>query len=42
MSIDWAILSKVEFRRGGVGGFRPIMLSILVLIKMRIRIRARL
>ena len=48
MSIVWAILSKVEFQVGGawwvwvVGGFRPNMLSLLVLIGIRIRIKTRL
>ena len=44
MSIVWAILSKVEFPVGGgvVGGFGPNILSLLVLIEIRIRIKARL
>ena len=47
MLIDWAILSKVEFpvvgwRGGGVVVFWPNILSILVLIEIRIRIKTRL
>ena len=46
MSMVWAILSKVEFLVvvgwwGGVvgGGFRPNILSLLVLIEIRIRLK---
>ena len=46
MSIFWTILSKVEFPVGwwvggvvGGGGFRPNILSLLVLIEIRIRIK---
>ena len=51
MSIFWAILSKVEFLVGGVvgggwgggwwvvGGFGPNILSLLVLIEIRIRLK---
>ena len=40
MSIVWSILSKVEFPVGGwVGGFGPNILSLLVLIEIRIRIK---
>ena len=50
MSRVWSILSKVEFPLGGwvgevggwVGGFGPNILSLLVLIEMRIRIKTRL
>ena len=47
MSIFWAILSKVEFPvgwwvGGWVGGFGPNILSLLVLIEIRIRIKTRL
>ena len=45
MSRVWSILSKVEFPVGGwggVGGFGPNILSLLVLIEMRIRIKTRL
>ena len=42
MSIDWSILSKVDFPVGGVGGFGPNILSLLVLIEIRIRIKTRL
>ena len=40
----WAILSKVEFLvgGGGVGGFGQNILSLLVLIEIRIRIKTRL
>ena len=45
MSTVWAILSKVEFpvggwgRVGGWGGFGPNILSLLVLIEIRIRLK---
>ena len=48
MSMIWAILSKVEFLvggdgvRDGGGGFRPNILSLLVLIEIRIRNKTRL
>ena len=42
MPIVRAIVSKVEFPVGGVAGFRPIMLPILVLIEIRTRNRTRL
>ena len=42
MSIVWAILNKVEFLWGGWGGFGPNILSLLVLIEIRIRIKTRL
>ena len=43
MSIVWAIFSKVEFLVGsGVGGFGRNILSLLVLIEIRIRIKTRL
>ena len=51
MSIVWAILSKVEFPVGWVGwwvvggvvvGFQPNILSLLVLIEIRIRIKTML
>ena len=42
MSTVWTILDKVEFLVGGVGGFGPNILSLLVLIEMRIRIKTRL
>ena len=49
MLIVWSILSKVEFPLGGwggvggwVGGFGPNILSLLVLIEVRIRIKTRL
>ena len=45
MSIVWAILSEVEFLWGGVGwwgGFGVNILSLLVLIEIRIRIKTRL
>ena len=45
MLIVWAILGKVEFPVGWWGGgvvFRPNILSILVLIEIRIRIKTRL
>ena len=47
MSIVWAILSKVEFlvgggAWGGVGGIGLNILSLLVFIGIRIRIKTRL
>ena len=49
MSMVWAILSNVEFPVGGGvvgvgwwGGFGPNILSLLVLIEIRIRIKTRL
>ena len=46
MSVIWPILSKVEFLVGGgwggVGGFGPNILSLLILIEIRIRIENRL
>ena len=42
MSIVWSILRKVEFPVGWVGGFRPNILSLLVVIEIRIRIKTRL
>ena len=42
MSIVFAILSKVEFLVGGVGGFGPNILSLLVLIGIKVRIKTRL
>ena len=45
MLIFWIILSKVEFLVGcGAvgGGFGPNILSLLVLIEVRIRIKTRL
>ena len=44
MSIVWSILSKVEFPVGGVDGdgFGQNILSLLVLIEIRIRIKTRL
>ena len=42
MSMVWAKLSKVEFLVGWGGGFGPNILSLLVLIEIRIRIKTRL
>ena len=42
MSMVWAKLSKVEFLvgwGGGWGGFGPNILSLLVLIEIRIRLK---
>ena len=42
MSRVWSILSKVEFPVGGVGDFGLNILSLLILIEIRIRIKTRL